>query len=461
MRIGGRTKVIILGVAGAVILLLVCLALLPERRATYAAVLTPDRRIDRPSVLNIETGEMVPIETAIVNRVPYVGVTGIRKQETRGDLWTALTSPEYTYGVYLRVSGVDLEFAPADASGRPLHDYWADKDGRKWPALPPRRTSSYAWTIEPKDQDRRILFRTFDGTTGVLRINAVDDSNAQLRCRIVAKAPAGAAPARGADASNVGRWPEGAAVEIVGISRHPLATGGWWMPDGSTLARAPCLVGGKTLADQNDMIAYQVAYRFLRLDREFMHGMQARAPESPVTTYIFSMDEFGNPSEDCGVRAFLCSEKAETVVLEFGVATGEWQTILATRDGGEVVQDDSHIVRISSPEQVRSDVVVTLTFSRAWTNDYAWRLVAVGPDGGPREVRMVSRGGDQTESSPLEQYRFAGEGRLPDIKEFRFNVCPYRWLQFKNVSLRPGRDFDVQIVPPAPQTPAPPGESGS
>ena len=462
MRISGRTRFVIFCAAGVVVLLLAAwLALFRERPATYEAILTPDRNIDHPSVLNVETGEMVPIETAMLHGVPYVGVINIGKQRILGGLWTALTSPEYRYGVLLRVSGVDLEFAPADASGRLLHDYWADKDGIKWPAVRPRQTPSYAWTVLPEDQDRRILFRTFGGTIGVLRIRAIDESSAKLRCRIITKTPSAAATARDGNELCIARWPEGACVEIFGLSRHPSAAGKWWKPDGSPLARPPGLVRDRVLVDQNDTAAYEVAYRFLNLDRELIHGIKTKVPESLGTTYAPAKDEFGNPCYDCGVQAFLLGKEAPTAVVEFGAATGPWQTILATRGGGEVVQDGLHIVRISSPEETPKGAAITLTFSRAWTDDYAWQLRAVGPDGGRREVRIVSRDTSQTESSRLEQYRFTADHSLSDIKEFRVDVCPYRWLRFKNVSLRPGQDFGVQIEPPAPQTPAPPGERGS
>jgi hypothetical protein len=460
LRINGRTRIVVFGAAGIVILLAVCVALFPERRPTYEVVLTSYSSIDHPPVLNVETGEMIPIETAILHRVPYIGVMYIGKQQTRGSLWTALISPEYTYSMCLLVSGVDLEFAPAKAGGRLLHDYWADEDAGKWPAIPPRQTSSYVWTVEPNDQDRRILLRTFGGTTGVLRVTVKDESNADLRCRIVAKAPSGTRPARRGDAPGVARWPEGPTVELVAISRHPSAASGWWAPDGSLLARPPCLTQTRVLADQNDPIAYQVAYRFLHLDREYVHGTQARAPESPGMTPVPAKDEFGGPCQDCGVRAFLCRAEAETAVLDFGFATGQWQTILAVPNGGEMGSDDLHIVRISPPEEV-TGVALTLTLSRAWTDNYAWRFQAVGHDGGHIETRMASRGGDRSEPSSLEQYSFTIDCRLSDIKEFRFNVCRYHWLRFQNVSLRPGQDFGVRIEPLAPQAPLPPGEAGS
>jgi len=462
LRVSGKTRTVLFSAAGVIIVLFtVWLALFRERRPTYEVILTPDHNIDHPSVLNVETGEMVPIETAVLHGVPYVGVMNIGKERTLGNLWTALTSPEYRYGVFLRVSGVDLEFASADASGRPLRDYWADKDARKWPAVRPRQTASYAWTVLPEDQNRHILFRTFGGTTGVLRIGAVDESSAKLRCRIVGKTSSVAATARDGNEPCVARWPEGACVEIVGLSRHPSAAGKWWKPDGSPLARPPGLVRDRVLVDQNDTAAYEVAYRFLNLDRELIHGIKTKVPESLGTTYAPAKDEFGNPCYDCGVQAFLLGKEAPTAVVEFGAATGPWQTILATRGGGEVVQDGLHIVRISSPEETQRGVAITLTFSRAWTDDYAWRFHAVGPDGDRREASMVSRDTSSTESPPLDQYRFNTEHRLADIKEFRFDVCPYRWLRFKNVSLRPGQDLGVQVGPPAPQAPAPPGEGGS
>lgn len=233
------------------------------------------------------------------------------------------------------------------------------------------------------------------------------------------------------------------------------------MPAGSPLARPPYLVRDRVLADQDGTAAYEIAYRFLDLDGEQVHGGKARVPESPGMTYVRPYDEFGHACSDCAASAFLLSEEAQTVAVEFGLATGAWQTILATRDGDEIGQDDARILRISPPAETERGVTVELMIARAWTDNYAWRFVAVDNNGDLREVRQASRDADHTESSPLEQHRFnVPHIFLSDIKEFRFDVCPYRWLRFENVSLRPGRDFGCAIQPPPPPTPDPQAEPG-
>ena len=46
--------------------------------------------------------------------------------------------------------------------------------------------------------------------------------------------------------------------------------------------------------------------------------------------------------------------------------------------------------------------------------------------------------------------------RLPlsSIKEFRFQVCPYYWVEFKNIAIKAGQKTEVQVVSPdAPTSP--------
>ena len=36
--------------------------------------------------------------------------------------------------------------------------------------------------------------------------------------------------------------------------------------------------------------------------------------------------------------------------------------------------------------------------------------------------------------------------RLAQVKEFQFKTCPYTWITFENISLRPGQITDVAVL---------------
>jgi len=265
----------------------------------------------------------------------------------------------------------------------------------------------------------------------------------------VGRPPSGGGAAPESSTALIARWPEGAGVEIVGLTRHPSdASSAWWRADGSPLTRPPCLVQKRALADQNDAAVYEIAWRFLSMDRESVRGTKARVPAGRGAADVRAYDEFGRPSMDYGVQAFLAAKEMQTTTVEFGMATGAWQTVLTTREGGETEQGDLGVIRIAPPEEIRSDTAVTVTMARAWTDKYAWRFFAAGVGGMPCEVRMMSRAAGEATSSAPEDYRFRVDRRSSEIKEFRVDVCPYHWLRFRNVSLRPGRDFGVQVESP-------------
>jgi hypothetical protein len=68
--------------------------------------------------------------------------------------------------------------------------------------------------------------------------------------------------------------------------------------------------------------------------------------------------------------------------------------------------------------------------------------VAVGLDGREHSTDYWSKGG----AAEFEQIT-ATFSRMPlkDIKTFRLQIRPYRWVEFRNVSLQPGKKTDVKV----------------
>ena len=67
----------------------------------------------------------------------------------------------------------------------------------------------------------------------------------------------------------------------------------------------------------------------------------------------------------------------------------------------------------------------------------AFRLVAVADDGSEHVDFM---------GNPVGTRNSVYSRPSSSIKEFRFQVRPYHWVEFQNISLQPGQKTDVQVV---------------
>lgn len=113
---------------------------------------------------------------------------------------------------------------------------------------------------------------------------------------------------------------------------------------------------------------------------------------------------------------------------EWKVTFGEARE--APRGGARQAPAGSTQVRLKVPPEVMCGTEFYLRF---WT-----RLVAVANDGGEHASLIAYLGDDGTA---------VFRGLLPSsIKEFKFQVRPYDWVEFRNVSLQPGQRTSVTVV---------------
>ncbi|MHC4647670.1 MAG: hypothetical protein ACYTBJ_19565, partial [Planctomycetota bacterium] len=205
----------------------------------HAQVLTARQSLNRKLVFNIKTGQLVNRNEAYAAGAPWISWRHV-EHKWRGGRSSWLGRRDYDYVVSLSVANMDMEFAPTKDDGSLLRDYWNDSDDGSWPEVPERKTSFYVWTVGPDKFNHPILFRTFDGTTGMLKIVRVERPNEiYIRYKYVNSTT----PALGATSEMDRRFavtlPSGGKIEVVGISRCPSAGQAWWKPNGQILERAP------------------------------------------------------------------------------------------------------------------------------------------------------------------------------------------------------------------------------
>jgi hypothetical protein len=126
------------------------------------------------------------------------------------------------------------------------------------------------------------------------------------------------------------------------------------------------------------------------------------------------------------------------MTVKFGVAAGPWSTLAQTQPGGQ-----------SSYSPERNGVTFTVCFSAAVVTAQGV-VLTVAYDVIDQDVRVVAidKAG-KVVSSPYNPPGFGSEHlrqatvifpgvAATDIARFEFQIRPYEWAEFPNVSLRPG-----------------------
>jgi hypothetical protein len=70
------------------------------------------------------------------------------------------------------------------------------------------------------------------------------------------------------------------------------------------------------------------------------------------------------------------------------------------------------------------------------------RVIAVDKDGQEHPSAGGSLGGNTFQQTTAKFDQLP----LSEVQEFQFQVRPYSWVEFRNVSLEPGRRTQVEIV---------------
>lgn len=151
------------------------------------------------------------------------------------------------------------------------------------------------------------------------------------------------------------------------------------------------------------------------------------------------IDEKDKPLE--GFEAAIVKEYkgGDTTNLRVGTATGYWKTIASHNGKGMTTTSGRDILFSSAYE---GNNFVGITVSSPWDRNRVERIVAVDKDGQTHITKNIG----SVASGEIDQMTAKFNGiKLEDIAEFHFQTRSYEWVEFKNVSLKPGFKTDVQI----------------
>ena len=243
--------------------------------------------------------------------------------------------------------------------------------------------------------------------------------------------------------------PNGVKVELIGVSFYDVRHKGpqtWWKPDGSDLEQEPYRVPGS--GTSSVQYTRQFAVR-IDCDGDYSSATlnsRGRTDIQPKTPYDANNQSI--PALRSFVHTFEQSQTKDTIRI--GISTAPWEKVEEWTDGAWQKHDsDNHTFAESKNPLI-------LTWPRQ--KGRAVILEMVRADVGEVQARrmLLHDRNDQTrEDSPgihgtgpglvKEQHWFWGI-KLEDVWAFEFQERPYEWVEFRNVSLQPGRKTNVEIA---------------
>jgi tRNA A-37 threonylcarbamoyl transferase component Bud32 len=235
---------------------------------------------------------------------------------------------------------------------------------------------------------------------------------------------------------SVAKWSQGTA-ELLGVSRHRSSDRAWWRMDGRHSAEGPFeLPAGSQVFPSSGQRAYEFVFRLRDLPAAAsgVHWLVEEAASFAGGGAPVLASNPAAPLSDSLALAVVLPASRDRANIKLGLAAGTWKTLTGNAPGNSVGTSMTHggeewrIAQGTALETAEGSLFVTYTNSRY--NDWQARVIAVRPGGEEVSNGIESRVNDQSE------WRFSGL-KLADVKEFRFQVRRFEWVEFRGIPLTP------------------------
>ena len=245
--------------------------------------------------------------------------------------------------------------------------------------------------------------------------------------------------------------PNGATVELVGVCFHSPASDlseprRWWKPDGSELAEEPFRHPRKGTNPGWRQYACEFALHIIGPNDYSCATYDSRGPSTVQP--VIPLDEKNESIPD--LRAFICRFPDDRLedTIRIGVSTAPWRTVETWKDDAWHKRDHDTIMFPKSenpwiltwPREKRGAVILEMVRTDA---EEARRMLVEDLDGRCHECgpRVFGEGLGLVK----EQYWF-WDFRRDQMYEIRYQTRQYQWVEFRNVSLQPDRQTNVEVV---------------
>jgi beta-lactamase regulating signal transducer with metallopeptidase domain len=246
--------------------------------------------------------------------------------------------------------------------------------------------------------------------------------------------------------------PNGVTVELIGIRERPvkvapwwksdnppqsvLLNKEWWQPDGLPLAQQIITQDDSHYEDKNK--AYEIAYR-ISMPQDVTMDMLPKTKGSTAQSGL-------TVKSSADIKAYRTHLDlwGSTTDISFPIAAGPWKTLGTTNGTGQINSPVGSRKLMFSPAIGSHDkFTLTVTDDLQQFDDY--RLIAVDKQG---NNHTGSRAWFSVDNTRQNTFTFTGLDPAT-VDRYEFQSRLFSNIEFKNVSLKPGKKTGVKIEIPA------------
>ena len=293
---------------------------------------------------------------------------------------------------------------------------------------------------------KTFIFHTRSSRAGILQITGFTENPHGVKIRYKLVQTASAPPDDGGKTGPFTAQYSQGRISLLAVSQFPNPHSVWWRPDGSMSPQS--FKTEWNYASTGESIA-QLVFE--------TEGFPNHSSFSYKFTPAASVTGGAVPAFPSNGKLFRCElmfvnlPKLDTTnalkefTVQIGVASGSG-TVISTRGteggyAGDATLPDGTRFHVMSINPIEGNGFVALTYSYSPLQGWDACISAVANDGTIHEAVATGTSDDNLATS---EARFEGI-KLSNIKEFRFAVRRFQWLEFRNVSLQPGHRTAVTV----------------
>jgi serine/threonine protein kinase len=308
--------------------------------------------------------------------------------------------------------------------------------------LASRNSTGLPADLLTRDQSAIWFFKTRKGSVGVLQITGFTDNppGVKIRYKLVQ------AGASRATAPFVAHYP-GGTVELVALTSKPWTNMVCWRPDG-TISKEPFpAMNGSMDQWAANMDVEKIAFRVHSENDKDISCPVARVSKDSGVLAPSSAWQAPYPQSPDGLflQIITCPTNAETMNISLGVANDAWETGVTLNNSANALTGASAVddwnAAYNAMVGSQGDVAVSFIYSRS--DDWETRMAYVDGDG---KVIPIQENGSRIKTSQVGGTLLIWSNEFARVKEFRLQKRKYQWVEFRNVSLRPGHLTQVENV---------------
>ena len=239
-------------------------------------------------------------------------------------------------------------------------------------------------------------------------------------------------------------------MELLGITNYPpTAQSRWWKPDGSAASLGPFRSRqGKThYSFPPDKKSLTFLLHYTGLPTDASHAAWQLTPSSHNWEATAVQNAEGEKLPDYDMFSFSAENGTSTMAtadFRVGKSVGTWDTVATQRADSA-----------GTSNFTRDGRKCSVTFQKATAGPSAGTTqVTLTTDVGygKLQTQVVAVARDGSQEGAIRTSFWGQHGTvvfdlpLSAVKEFRFKVRPYYWVEFKNVSFQPGQNTAVKVV---------------